>query len=163
VHADWDEYALEGARELYPLFLSWDHYNPEAHRLRANWPMHGQVDEIHPEPAGMPAATVRKLGRGLAVHIAAGIFTQYWQYGYPDQLEWLREIIGPMLPDPIFRTDAPSWLEVSLRARGDALLVHRVNGNPGRDISLVGGDDFWVDDIPTIGPVSCRIRSDCRP
>jgi len=48
VCADWDEWDLAGAKELYPLYRSWDHFNFETRRMRANWPMHGHVDEEHP-------------------------------------------------------------------------------------------------------------------
>ena len=36
------------------------------------------------------------------------------------------------------RTDAPSFIELSLREKDGNLLIHVINGNPGRDISLVG-------------------------
>ena len=112
----------------------------------------------------MPAAMVRKLGKGLAVHVATNLFSQYWQYGNPDQVAWLREIISSMLPEPRLVTDAPSFVEVSLRRQGDNLwLLHVVNGNPGRDISLVGSDDWWVDDIPAGGPYTFQLRCPQQP
>ena len=164
VFANWDRYKLTGARELYPLFLSWDHANPDAAQLRNNWPMHGQVDEEQPELAGMPAATVRKLGKGLAVHVATNLFSQYWQYGNPDQLVWLRELFSYMLPEPRLVTDAPGFVELSLRRQDDNVwLLHAVNGNPGRDISLVGSEDWWVDDIPAVGPYTFRLRCPQKP
>ena len=54
-------------------------------------------------------------------------------------------------------------MEVALRTKGDSLLVHLVNGNPGRDISYVGSDDLWVDDIPPLGPIRLRLRCADRP
>ena len=160
VFANWDRYTLAGAQELYPLYCSWDHLNPEARRIKANWPMHGQVDEEHPEAAGFPAATQRRLGKGLAVHVATNLLSQYWQYGDPAQLAWLRELLATLVPRPLLRTDATGCVEVSLRRRGDTLLVHLVNGNPGRDISHVGSEDWWVDDIPALGPLRLALR--CR-
>ena len=163
VFADWDEWDLAGARELYPLYRSWDHFNFESRRIRANWPMHGHVDEENPEKAGMPAATVRMVGNGLAVHIATRLMSQYWQYGNPDQLAWIREILEFMLPSPLVRTDAPGCVELSLRRKGATLLVHLVNGNPGRDISHVNSEDWWVDDIPAIGPITLDVKCAARP
>ena len=43
------------------------------------------------------------------------------------------------------------------------MFVHLINGNPGRDLSLVGTDDLWVDDIPPLGPITCRVRSAAQP
>jgi hypothetical protein len=163
VYAAWDRWRLREARELYPLYRSWDDSNPRAAILSANWPMHRQVDEEHPAKAGMPAATLRRLGRGAAVHVAVNLLTQYWHYGYPDQLSWLREILDLLQPAPLVRTDAPGFVELSLRRQGQDLLLHVVNGNPGRDISLVGSEDWWVDEIPAVGPYTFRIRCARRP
>lgn len=160
VFTPWDKLELAEAEELYPLYLSWDGFNPEARHLLPNYPIHGMVDEENPERAGTPAATVRKLGKGLAVHIPTVFFQTYWQYGNPDMLAWLRELLDILQPDPLFRTDAPQCVEVVLRKKSGSLLVHFVNANPGRDISLVGTEDLWVDDIPPLGPITGRIKCD---
>ena len=62
------------------------------------------------------------------------LFTQYQPLGDPQMLRWLREIIDGMDPAPFVRTDAPSWVDVSVRRKDGALLVHLVNQNPGRGI-----------------------------
>jgi len=67
-------------------------------------------------------------------------------------LRWLREVVDYLQPEPLFRTDAPSWVDISLRRKDDSLLIHLVNGNPGRDVAKLGSDDLWVDEIPIIGP-----------
>ena len=74
-----------------------------------------------------------------------------------------RELLDRMQPDPLLRTDAPSWMEVSLRTRGDELFVHFLNGNPGFDMSVVGGQDFFVDEIPEVGPYAASVRCAERP
>ena len=164
VDADWDAVSLEGgAWELYPLWLSWDQLNPRVRELSNNWPMHGQLNEEKPERAGMPAAIARKIGRGLAVHVCAPIFSRYATYGDPQMLRWLREIVDFVEPEPRLATDAPSWVDVSLRRKGDRWLVHLVNQNPGRDVAKLNSDDTWVDEIPTIGPITCRLRLPGRP
>jgi len=151
------------AVELYPLYLSWDQFNPECRNLPNNWPMHGQLDEQHPQPAGFPAAIARRLGNGIAVHVCTGVFARYRTLGDPQMLRWLREIIDFMQPEPLFRTDAPSWVDVSLRRKEGRLLIHLVNQNPGRDISRLSTDDTWVDEIPAIGPITSWIRLPRRP
>jgi hypothetical protein len=111
----------------------------------------------------MPAATLRRLGKGVAVHVPTELFTIYWRYGYPSILAWLREVFDAIQPEPLFRTDAFSYVEVALRLRGDDLLVHLVNGCGGRDLSYVGTKDLWVDEIPPLGPITCWIRCFERP
>jgi len=131
----WDRVELEGdAEELYPLYLSWDQFNTEVLRnLHNNYPLHGQVDEEHPEPAGCPAAITRKLGKGRIVHLCTGIFSRYRSLGDPQMLGWLREVLDMLQPRTRCRTDAPSWVDLSLRRAADGrLLAHFVNHNPGR-------------------------------
>jgi hypothetical protein len=52
---------------------------------------------------------------------------------------------------------------VTLRRKGDRLLVHLVNQNPGRDVAKLGTDDTWVDEIPEIGPFTLMLRLPASP
>ena len=161
VYAPWDKVELVEAEELYPAYLSSEHAKLKA--LPVNWCMAGLLDEAHPEKAGFPAATVRRLGKGMAVHIPTDLFTVYWKYGYLDILAWLREIFTTLQPTPLFHTDAYSYVEVVLKQKEGALLVHYINGNPGRDLSFVGTEDLFVDEIPPLGPITSWIRCAQRP
>jgi hypothetical protein len=165
VNSGWDRLERKaGTKELYPLYLSWDQNNPGLGVLPNNWPMHGQLDEEHPELAGAPAAILRKLGKGCLVHVATDIFSQYRTLGDPQMLRWLREIMTILQPDPLCETDAPSWVDLSLRRdAGGRLLVHVVNQNPGRDISRLNTDDTWVDEVPEVGPYSLTLRLPRKP
>jgi hypothetical protein len=163
VYAPWDKLALDGARELYPLYRSWDDDNPRMKIIPPNIATTGLMDEENPQRAGFPAATVRKLGRGLAVHIPTSVFHVYWCFGYPDIKAWLKEILDFLQPRPLFRTDAQSFVEVALRKKKNALLVHFVNGNPGRDLSHINTNDLWVEDIPAVGPIRSWIRCEKKP
>jgi len=163
VFAPWDRLELAEAEALYPLFLSWDHANEHLRAMAPNYPITGLVDEANPERAGYPAATLRRLDKGLAVHIPTNLFSVYWSHGFPDILAWVREVLDRLQPEPFFRTDALSFVEVALRRKGDALLVHFINGNPGRDLSHVGTQDLFVDDIPPVGPITSWIRCAKRP
>ena len=164
VDAPWDKLVLAAATgEMYPLYLSWDQFNPELRNLTNNWPMHGQLDEEHPERAGFPAAVCRKVGKGIIVHVCTDIFGQYRTLGDPQMLRWLREILAFMDPKPFFRTDAPSWVDISLRRKGRDLLLHFVNQNPGRDVAKLNTDDTWVDEIPEVGPYQMTLRCARKP
>jgi hypothetical protein len=120
--------------------------------------MHGQLDEEHPEPAGFPAAVARTIGQGRMVHLCTDLFGHYYSFGDPQVLRWLRELVDGLFPQPLFRTSAPSWVDVSLRRRGEAVLVHFLNTNPGRDLCRLGTDDTWVDEVPQVGPFDCELR-----
>ena len=163
VFAPWDRLDRTGAEMLCPLYLSWDHNNPQIAKIPDNYPINGMLDEESPQKAGLPAAVARRIGDGVAVHVPTALFATYWQFGNPDMLAWIRELIEHLQPAALFRTDALSFVEVALRRKGADLLVHLVNGNPGRDISHVGTDDLWVDDIPAVGPITCWIRCARRP
>ncbi|MBM3888164.1 MAG: hypothetical protein FJ388_03460 [Verrucomicrobia bacterium] len=163
VFAPWDRVELAGAEELHPLYRSWDDTNPNIGKIRSCYPITGMMDEEKPERAGFPAATLRRLDKGVAVHLSTNFFDTYWRFGNPDMLAWLREVLGVVQPKPMFQTDALSFVEVCLRQRDDTLLVHLINGNPGRDLSYINTDDLWVDDIPPVGPITCRIASAARP
>ena len=41
--------------------------------------------------------------------------------------------------------------------------MHFLNGNPGFDISVVGSQDLFVDEIPEVGPYAASVRSAARP
>jgi len=164
VNSGWDRVELgAGAQALYPLFLSWDALNPELRSLPNNWPMHGQVDEEQPQPAGFAAAVTRRLGKGRIVHVCTDIFAQYRTLGDPQMLRWLREIVDFLQPEPLCRTDAPSWVDLSLRRQAGRLLVHFVNQNPGRDLSRLNTDDTWADEVPEVGEFRLELRLPQKP
>jgi len=146
---------------LYPLYHSWDHDNPDIGNLTDNWPMHGTLNESRPEAANAPAAVCRTLGAGKIIAVPVPLFATYRDTGDPQILRWAREL----LPDPLIVTDAPSWVDISVRQgaarRGrlrPTLIVHCVNQNNGRDLSLLNAQDTWVDEIPPVGPYSLSLR-----
>ena len=165
IDSAWDRVDLApGAKELYPLYLSWDQFNPEVRNVTNNWPMHGLLDEEHPEPARMPAAVTRRLGKGCIVHICTDIFAVYRTLGDPQMLHWLREVVDFLQPAPRVSTDAPSWVDLSLRRASDGrLLVHLVNQNNARDVAKLNSDDLWVDEVPPIGPYKVQLRLPRKP
>ena len=78
-------------------------------------------------------------------------------------LRWMREILEFADPVPTVATDAPSWVDITLRRKGRALFMHVVNQNPGRDLSKLNTDDTWVDEIPAVGPYQFRLQCPRKP
>jgi hypothetical protein len=163
IYASWDKLELQEASELYPLYLSWDHENPWIKGFPINYAINGSMDEESPEKAGFPGATVRKLGKGVAVHVPTDLFGTYWRFGYPEVLRWIREILDYLQPTLLFRTDALSFVELVLRRKGNDLFAHFINGNSGRDLSHVHTEDLFVDDIPPVGPINCWVQCAQKP
>lgn len=167
VYTPWDQVKPISAKEWYPLYKSWDHDNPRLKEVLKDfhiaYPITGMLDEEKPERVGFPAVTARRVGKGLALHIACDPFTSLLKFGYPQIRRWLQEIMARFQPRPWFSTDAPSWVEVTLRRRQDELLIHFINGNSGRDLSLVKSQDLFVDEIPEIGPINVRLACAKQP
>ncbi len=163
VYQPWHHFEPVTAREVQPLYRSWDDLNPEARHIPANWPMHALLDEAAPEPAQMPALLVRQLGRGCLVAVPTALCGDYWTYGYPELKAWVRELLEQFAPPPLVHTDAPCFVELSLRAKDGDLLIHLVNGCPGRDLAQAGTRDLWVDDVPRLGAIGLRVRCAQRP
>jgi hypothetical protein len=79
----------------------------------------------------LPAAVVRRVGKGAAVHICTDIFARYGQLGDPQMLRWLREIVDFLQPKPLLHTDAPSVVVHALHLPLRAGL--HLNGHDVRD------------------------------
>ncbi len=158
---NWSKVRPAGAEVWWKLYKSWDH--DEQAGMPFNYPITARLDEEKPEEAGMPAVTARKVGRGLAVHLAGDPFPSFWTFGHPTVRAFTRELLKRMQPDPLFRTNAPSWVEVSLRTRGDELFVHFLNGNPGFDMSELEHKDLFVDEIPEVGPYEASVGCSHQP
>jgi hypothetical protein len=161
--ASWDRVEPVGAESWWKLYESWGQYD-RPRWMSLNYPIDGMLDEEHSqEAAGMPAVTARRLGRGLAVHVAADPLGEWWKWGHPTTWRFMNELLHRMQPDPWFSCDAPTSVEVSLRVRGDELLIHFININPGQDMAQTGVTNLHVYDIPTLAPLQATVRCQRKP
>jgi hypothetical protein len=163
VHEKWDRVEPTEARAWFPLYRSWDDENIDMRTFNTNYPMDGVMDEENPQDAGFPAATIRGLGKGVAAHIPSAIFHNYWTYGEAPLRRWIGQMLDELQPRPLFSTDALCFVEIALRQKDERLLIHLVNGNPGRDLACADTDDLVVDDIPPVGPITCRVLCTEKP
>ncbi len=156
---------LKGAEKFYPVYRSINDRNPLEETIDRFFPIGGEMDEENPEEYEHPCVTINQYGKGKAAYISTELFNYYWHRGDWQILHWLKEVFKVLEPAPLFETDAPSWIEVSLREQKERgrMLIHFVNGNPGRDISYVNTNDLWVDEIPTVGGYTFRIALDKAP
>jgi hypothetical protein len=163
VHNSWDNVEPVEAEAWFPVYRSWDDLNVDMRAFPDNYPMDGVMDEENPHDAGFPGATIRRAGKGVAAHISTRVFPHYWAYGEAAVRRWIGQVLDELQPEPLFSTDALCFVEVALRRKDDRLLVHLVNGNPGRDTIFAGADDLTADDIPPVGPIQIRVRCDQAP
>jgi hypothetical protein len=163
IAASWDRVEPAGAETWWKLYESWGQYSRPPW-MSLNYPIDGMLDEERPvEAARMPAVTARRLGRGLAVHVAADPLAEFWKWGHPTTWYFLRELLGRMQPAPWFRCGAPTCVEAVLRVRGGELLMHFVNVNPGQDTAETGATSLHVYDIPALASFPVEVRCPRRP
>ena len=112
VYAPWDRLELAGAEELYPLYRAWDDTNPQVGKIRGCYPITGMVDEEDPEKAGFPAATIRRLDQGVAVHLATASSTRTGSSAIPTCWRGCARCWARLQPQPLFQTNALSFVEV---------------------------------------------------
>jgi hypothetical protein len=162
---DWSQVRPTNAETWWKLYRSWGQRDGKLEEagVPISYPITARLDEERPADAGMPAVTARRLGRGLAVHVAGDPLPGFQAFGYPTVRAFVKSLLDRMEPQPLLASDAPSWMEISLRTRGDELLVHFLNGNPGFDMSVVGGQDLFAGEIPEVGPYPASVRSAERP
>jgi hypothetical protein len=108
----------------------------------------------------LPAATLRKLGKGSIAAIYGPIATVYADYRYPRIRsfagEVLRALVGPL---PV-ELDAPAWVNMTVRQRPGQLIVHLVNTAPVNPQTPQGP---YMEDLTTVGPLTVRAWCARRP
>jgi len=132
--------ALHGAEPLLPLLTS-DH-------------------EARQQPREHPGVTLHALGEGHAVYLAPDLFTAYQRCRYPGLREVLEDALARALGQLPFTTDAPPWVEITLRTRPGALLVHLLNGGPGKSLAQ---NSAFVERVPPTGPITLGLALEQEP
>ena len=136
---EWQRVKVKGARALATLLRNQD--------LKL-----GRTD--------VPAATLRKLGKGSIAAIYGPIATNYADYRYPRIRSFagavLRALVGPM---PV-ELDAPAWVNMTVRQRPGQLIVHLVNTAPVNPLTPQGP---YMEDLSTLGPITLRAWCARRP
>ena len=88
------------------------------------------------QESGRPAVTVHQFGEGQAVYVAADLMGRYeegspfshrWDKDATPPRQWLGQLFRQLLPRDPLLVDAPPWISIYLRTRGDDRLVHVVD------------------------------------
>jgi hypothetical protein len=105
---------------------------PKVFRVRPE----GADIQIRYQESAWPAVTVHRFGKGQAVYIAADLMGRYeegspfsrrWDKDTVPPRRWLGELFQQLLPRAPLLADAPPWVSIYLRTRGDDRLVHVVD------------------------------------
>lgn len=121
--------------------------------------LRGPHEEMQ-EGLGYPAVTRHSLGEGAAFYIASDLFTAYHRSQYPGLREVLEDVLSQALPLAPFTTDAPPSVEMTLRLRGSEMLLHLVNGSPGKSLAQ---NSAFIEAVPPAGPVTVGMAIPAAP
>ena len=112
-----------------------------------------------PRKNALPAATFQPLGQGRLAAIYGPLGSVHFACHTPVVRHFLHKVMRKVFPQPMVEVSSSAWIDVSVRRKGDRLLVHLAN-TAGMQI-----DSRYtvVDTIPEIGPLTVKIRLDQAP
>ncbi len=102
------------------------------------------------------AATVQRTGKGLAAYIPFAVFKDFKTNRYPMERAFIGEVLATLNPQLALRVKAPVAVDVVLRKKGPATIVHLINRASGIPNQPNNGA---IDEIPEVGPI--RITAAC--
>jgi hypothetical protein len=105
--------------------------------------------------ACVPAATMRRLGRGMIAAIPFQAGTSYYKGGTTVQRDFLAGVVKALVPAPMVQVSGSHLVDVTLARKEGQLVVNLVNtGGPHAADSHV----YTFDEIPPVGPLTISIR-----
>lgn len=119
------------------------------------------LDGVAPDDfSGAPAVTWHRFGKGTLLIIHGAIFETYGNSRYPQLRKFLTSIFTKIAPPQLVSLTAPPWVEMSLRRKGDNLLIHLLNRNASPSLSPYS---IAVEEVPSVGPVGITVRCKRKP
>ncbi|MEK6793410.1 MAG: alpha-L-fucosidase [Spirochaetota bacterium] len=110
--------------------------------------------------APFAAATVYRVGKGYAAYIPFDVFKDFKTNRYIMERAFIGEVIASMRPDLSIRVKAPAAIDVVLRKKGTASIVHFINRASGIPNQPNNG---VIDEIPGVGPMTITAALPRRP
>ncbi len=106
------------------------------------------------------AAFHNRVGRGTVAWIPFGVFRDFERNRYPLLREFIRSVALPLTRGLPVTVQAPACIDVILRRRGSATIVHLVNRSTG--IPTLPNTGI-IDEISPAGPVRITVRRELAP
>lgn len=108
--------------------------------------------------ASSTAVTLRTVGQGEVMFVAAPLLSSYETYPNPHIADYVTELYQRLYPRPLVLVDGPRQLEMTAVRRENNLIVHLVNHN-GKEIFAGKGKGYrFVEYIPEIRNIYISIR-----
>lgn len=76
---------------------------------------------------GFAAATLRNVGQGAVIYVAAPLLTSYETFVNPSIASFLKKLYKMLLPAPLVEVDSRAQVEMTAMRKGNDLIVHLVN------------------------------------
>ncbi len=127
--------------------------------------LHGAepVASIHsstdPRKGNKIAATLNKSRRGRIGAVYGPLATMYRNSGVPILRDLFGKLMKELFPEPKVEISAPPCVDVVLREKNGALLVHLANVTNRQNFER----EAIIDHIPPVGPFNIKIRLDEPP
>jgi len=112
------------------------------------------------DATGYPAVTLNRRPLGAVVGIHGAFFEAYHRRRYPAARRLLRDLLRELWPDPAITVKAPGALALSLRQKGEDVIVHLCNRGADPPTSP---RNPMVERVPPLGPLTLRLRTQRRP
>ncbi|HDM75031.1 MAG TPA: hypothetical protein ENG51_01000 [Deltaproteobacteria bacterium] len=106
--------------------------------------------------SSFPAICKNKFGAGKVYYFCGNFFQTYFDYKFPKYLSLFQKIFDSEVERQIILENTPESVEVTLRKKGDTLLIHLINFTSGlkRPIENLIPVEGIVLKIPGVNPIS---------
>jgi Hypothetical glycosyl hydrolase 6/Beta-galactosidase trimerisation domain len=112
-----------------------------------------------PRKHGQPAATVNCLGKGRIGAVYGPLGTVHLKYHTPQVRDFLGRVMTTLFPEPMVELSGPPCIDMSVRRKGEQLLVHLAN-TAGMQVTSAY---TILDYVPPVGSLTLRIKMDAPP
>ena len=99
------------------------------------------------------------LGKGHIGAVYGPLGTVHLKVHTPQIRDFLRTVMADLFPEPMVELAGPPCIDMSVRRKGDRLLIHLAN-TAGMQVASAY---TILDYVPPVGPLTLRIRMEAPP
>ena len=121
------------------------------------------ITEDHPPMGGTPAGSIHSIGKGKIAAVYADMGILYYNNTTTVMRDFISAMVRELLPDPVVEVRGSHLVDVVVNRKEldgqKRLAVNLINmAGPHRDVKV-----YTFDDIPAVGPLTIRIRTEQKP
>jgi len=117
-------------------------------------------EELLKDKLNEPAATINNYGKGKVIGVYGPVFESFAKTHYPRLRTFLGNIMAQFQNPQLLQVAAAPRVEVTLRRKGNKLLLHLLNWGAGHPLSP---RNHAVEDIPPVGPIRITLPLARKP